>query len=65
VIKLLTITSYGKLEHSQIDYQKVMREVMSRVLSQLDPESARLFLDRFTEKMNEQKCTQENSGTSR
>jgi hypothetical protein len=41
------------------------QEAIVEVLSQLDPGMAELFLDRFTEKMNEQKRTQENSGTSR
>lgn len=41
------------------------QEAIREVLSQLDPEAAQLFLDRFMEKLNEQKRTQENSGTSR
>lgn len=41
------------------------KEAIRKVLSQLDPEAAQLFLDRFTEIMNEQKRTQENSGTPR
>jgi hypothetical protein len=43
------------------EFHKVIREF----LLQLDPEEAQLFLDLFTEKMNEQKRTQENSGTPR
>ena len=37
------------------------KEVIREVLLQLDPEAAQLFLDRFTEIMNEQKRTQEDS----
>jgi hypothetical protein len=55
----LAITS--KIDQNIEELHKVIREV----LLQLDPEAARLFLDRFTEKLNEQKCAQENSGTSR
>jgi hypothetical protein len=41
------------------------KEVIREVLLQMDPEAAQLFLDRFTEKLDEQKRTQKNSGTSR
>ena len=47
------------------EYIFKFKEAIREVLSQLDPEAAQLFLDRFTEKLNEQKRTQENSGTSR
>lgn len=43
------------------EFQKTIQEV----LSQIDPEAARQFIESFMEKLNEQKCTQENSGTSR
>lgn len=49
------------LDKSILEFKRVIREV----LSQLDPEAAQLFLDRFTEILNEQKRTQKNSGTSR
>jgi hypothetical protein len=42
-------------------FQKVIEEL----LSQMDPEAARQFAAAFTEKLDEQKRTQENSGSSR
>jgi trans-aconitate methyltransferase len=41
------------------------KEAIREVLSQLDPEAAQLFLDRFTEKLNEQKRIKKDSGTPR
>lgn len=37
------------------------QEVIREVLSQIDPEAAQLFLDRFTEKLNEQKRTKKDT----
>jgi hypothetical protein len=42
-------------------FQKAIQEV----LSQMDPEAARQFVESFKEKLDEQKRTQENSGSSR
>ena len=44
---------------------EIFREVISEVLSQMDPEAARQFAAAFKEKLDEQKRTQENSGSSR
>ena len=49
------------MEDCILDLHKVIREV----LSQLDPEEAQLFLDLFTEKLDEQKRIKENPRTSR
>lgn len=49
------------MEHHILKFQEAIREV----LSQLDPEAAQLFLDRFTEKLNEQKRSKKDSGSSR
>ena len=46
-------------------YVENFNRAIREVLLQLDPEAAQLFLDRFEEIINEQKCTQKNSGTSR
>jgi len=41
------------------------RKVIEEVLSQIDPEARRQFAKSFMEKLDEQKRTQENSGSSR
>jgi len=61
ILVRVDLATTNNIEQHIEELHKVIREV----LSQLDPEAARLFLDRFTEKLNEQKCTQENSGPSR
>jgi hypothetical protein len=43
------------------EFQKTIQEL----LLQMDPEAARQFATVFTEKLDEQKRAQENSGTSR
>jgi hypothetical protein len=40
-------------------------EIFTEVLSQMDPEEARLFGEQLKELIDEQKRTQENSGPSR
>jgi hypothetical protein len=47
-------------EHIE-EFYKVIQEVLSR----MDPEAAQQFVESFKEKMNEQKCTQENTRPSR
>jgi len=39
-------------------------EAIKEVLSQMDPEAANLFVERFKEKLDEQKRTQENIRSS-
>lgn len=43
------------------DFYKIIEEV----LSQMDPEAARQFVESFTEKLNEQKRIKKDSGTPR
>lgn len=42
-----------------------LQQVLREVFAQIDSETAKLFLDRLKEIINEQKRTQENSGASR
>ncbi len=46
------------------NYIENFQNVIIEVLSQMDPEAARQFVERFKEKLDEQKRTQENSRTS-
>ena len=48
------------MNHTE-EFHKVIQEVLSR----MDPEAAQQFVESFKEKMNEQKRTQENTGSSR
>jgi len=48
------------------EYINAFHETIKEVLSQMDPEAASLFAERFKEKLDEQqKRTQEDSGSSR
>lgn len=42
-----------------------LHKAIQEVLSRMDPEAAQQFVESFKEKINEQKCTQENPGSSR
>jgi hypothetical protein len=44
---------------------KELEKIIEELLSQMDPEAARQFAAAFTQKLDEQKRTQENSRTSR
>jgi len=45
-------------------YTEEFQKVIHEVLSQMDLEEAQFFLNRLTEKLDEQKCTQENIRSS-
>ena len=47
------------------DYISEFKRIIREVLLQLDPEEAQLFLDLFTEKLDEQKRIKENPRTPR
>ncbi len=58
----LIILALYKMELDK--YINAFHEVIKEVLSQMDLETAKLFVERFKEKLDEQKRTQENSRTS-
>lgn len=47
------------------DYINTFHQVIKEVLSQMDPEAARLFAERFKEKLDEKKRPQKNIRTPR
>jgi hypothetical protein len=48
-----------------MNYTEELHKVFQEVLSRMDPEAAQQFVESFKEKMNEQKCTQKDSRSSR
>jgi len=46
-------------------HMREFHNIIKELFFQMNKKDAQSFLDRFMEKFNEQKCTQENSGSSR